>query len=164
LPSTKTSRSNAFQDHGTKADVPLDQKKPYRPPNLFHYHPDGVPEWLIHRFARGLTARAFANRLVAPLYTAVVDFDRRYVRVSDSFCQLLGYESEELIGKRYDDITAPKTADIAATFTLFKNLGYMYGLWMLVHRTGKRILVRYESWLRADSFIETNMEVVEHLR
>jgi hypothetical protein len=25
-------------------------------------------------------------------------------------------------------------------------------------------LIRYESWLRADSFIESNIEVVDHLR
>ena len=142
----------------------MDQKNPYSPPHLTEYQPDEVPEWFSRRLSRRLIDQAFAKRLVAPLYTTVVDFDRKYVRVSDSFCQLLGYQSDELIGKRYDDLTAPRTADISTTFSLFKNLGYMCGLWMLVHRTGRRILIRYESWLRADSFIETNMEVVEYLR
>jgi PAS domain-containing protein len=148
---------------GPRTEVALDQRKPYSPPRFFQYHPDEVPEWFTQRSTRRLIARAFAKRLVAPLYTTLVDSDRKYVRVSDSFCQLLGYKSEELIGKTYDDVTAPKTADIPATFSLFKNLGYMCGLWILVHRTGQRILIRYESWLRADSFIESNMEVVEHL-
>ena len=40
-------------------------------------------------------------------YTAVVDGDRRYVEVSDSFCRLVEYRREELIGRRYDDLTAP---------------------------------------------------------
>jgi len=39
-------------------------------------------------------------------------------------------------------------------------LGYLHGLWMLVTREGNWILVRYESWLRADSYIEGRMEVV----
>jgi len=93
-----------------------------------------------------------------------VDNDRRFVRVSDSFCELLGYRSQELIGKTYDEITAPKTSDVSTIFRLFKKLGYMQGLWMFVHRTGKRILIRYESRLRPDSLIETNIEVVDHLR
>jgi hypothetical protein len=36
----------------------------------------------------------------------------------------------------------------------------MHGLWMLVHRTGTRILVRYDAWIRSDSKIESNMELV----
>jgi PAS domain-containing protein len=139
-------------------------KKPYTPPRLFPYRSDQVPEWFSRYLTDPLVASAFARRVVAPLYTAVVDSDRKYVSASDSFCQLLGYKSEELIGKTYDEVTAPKTANIPLTFSLFQSLGYMHGLWMLVHRTGGRILIRYESWLRADSFIETNMEVVHHLR
>jgi ABC-type antimicrobial peptide transport system permease subunit len=38
--------------------------------------------------------------------------DRRYVEVSDSFCYLVGYRRGELIGKTYDDISAPSTNDI----------------------------------------------------
>jgi hypothetical protein len=47
---------------------------------------------------------------------------------------------------------------------MFKKLGYMHGLWMLIHRTGERILIRYEAWLRADSLVESKIEVVDHLR
>jgi PAS domain S-box-containing protein len=97
---------------------------------------------------------------VAPDYTAVVDRERRYVEVSDSFCKLVGYTREQLIGKKYDDLTAPNTNDIPTVFSLFLEEGYMHGLWMLVHRTGTRILIRYESWVRPDSLIESNMELV----
>src|ERR1700736_4708872 len=38
-------------------------------------------------------------------------------------------------------------------------VGYMHGLWMLVHRTGYHILIRYEAWLRPDSNIQSNIEV-----
>jgi hypothetical protein len=37
----------------------------------------------------------------------------------------------------------------------------MHGLWTLVHRTGYRILIRYEAWLRADTNIQANMELVQ---
>jgi PAS domain S-box-containing protein len=46
---------------------------------------------------------------VLPEYTTVMDSNRTYVDVSDSFCKLLGYEREELVGKKYDVVTAPKT-------------------------------------------------------
>ena len=52
---------------------------------------------------------------VKPQYVTVVDRDRKYVEVSDSFCQLVGYQREELVGKRYDDLTAPNTNDILCT-------------------------------------------------
>lgn len=143
----------------------MNNRKSYIPPRMTQYIPDQVPETVIQLFADNLcTSDLNGSHRVAPLYTNVVDNDRRFVGVSKSFCELLGYRSEELIGKKYDDITAPQTSDIPIIFRLFKRLGYMQGLWMLVHRTGERILIRYESWLRPDSFIESNIEVVEHLR
>jgi PAS domain S-box-containing protein len=98
---------------------------------------------------------------VRPDYTTVVAGDRRYIEVSDSFCQLVGYRREELIGKRFDDLTAPGTNDIPTVFRLFVSLGYMHGLWMLVDRTGTKLLVRYESWVRRDCYIESKMELVD---
>jgi PAS domain S-box-containing protein len=98
---------------------------------------------------------------VPATYTAVVDQDRKYVHVSNSFCELVGYKVEELIGTRYDHLTALNTADIPTTYNLFSKLGYMHGLWMLVHRTGYRILVRYEAWLRPDTNIQANIELVQ---
>ena len=142
----------------------MNDKRPYTPPRMIQYAADQIPEYVERLLKSDLAALGVGSRPSAPRYTTVIDNDRKYVEVSDGFCELLGYNSEELIGKRYDEVTAPKTCDIPAIFSLFKRLGYMQGLWMLVHRTGQRILIRYESWLRPDSFIETNIEVVDHLR
>jgi PAS domain S-box-containing protein len=90
----------------------------------------------------------------------VVDNDRNFVEVSDDFCQLVGYEREELLGRPYDELTAPNSIDIQKVFRLFARLGYKHGLWMLVSRGGMRIVVRYESWLRRDSLIEGHMELL----
>jgi PAS domain S-box-containing protein len=98
---------------------------------------------------------------VPPTYTTVVDQNRKFVEVSESFCRLVGYKIEELMGTRYDDLTALNTADIPMTYNLFSRLGYMHGLWMLVHRTGYRILIRYEARLRPDTNIQSNIEVVQ---
>jgi PAS domain S-box-containing protein len=136
----------------------MSHKKLYVPPRLTEYDPKNVPEWLnlMHQdFLKG------AN--VPPTSTVVVDQDRKYVHVSKSFCELVGYEIEDLIGTRYDLLTAPNTTDIPTTYTLFSTLGYMHGLWMFVHRTGYRILVRYEAWLRPDTNIQANIELVQTL-
>ncbi len=100
------------------------------------------------------------KRRVRREYVAVVNDDRNYVEVSDSFCQLVGYKREELLCKRYDELTAPNTNDILCVNRMLVRLGYMHGLWMLMSREGTRILVRYEAWLRSDSLIESRMEVV----
>lgn len=97
---------------------------------------------------------------VLPEYTTVVDRSRKYVQVSDSFCKLLGYQREELIGRKYDDVTAPRTNNVQTVHDLFMKSGYMHGIWILVHRRGTRILVRYESRLRPDGFIESQMELL----
>jgi PAS domain-containing protein len=130
------------------------EKKRYTAPRIIEYLPDEVPKWIKVKFNEDS---------VAPAYTTLIDGERRYVQVSNAFSELLGYKSEELIGRRFDEITAPKTSDIPTIFGLFKKLGYMQGLWLFAHRTGQRILIRYESWLRPDSLIESNIEVVAHL-
>jgi PAS domain-containing protein len=101
------------------------------------------------------------SQLVEPEYVTVVDSNRRYVHVSDSFSQLLGYSASELIGKQYDEVTAPGTSDIPTVYRQFTALGHLHGLWMFIDRSGKPILDRYEAWKRPDNNIESNMEVVE---
>src|SRR5258706_16063137 len=97
-----------------------------------------------------ICSRRFEGARSTHIYTTVVDQNRNYIEVSANFCELLGYRREELIGKKFDEITAPQTSDIPTIFNLFKKLGYMQGLWMLVSRKGERIVIRYESWLRTD--------------
>jgi len=139
----------------------MSKRKPYTPPRVTHYESETeYPEWarsIVKTLRQELEA---PQSEVEPQYVTVVDGDRRYVEVSDSFCQLVGYQREELVGMRYDDLTAPNTNDIPTVFGLLQKLGYMHGLWLLVSREGTRILVRYESWLRPDSYIEGHMEVV----
>jgi PAS domain S-box-containing protein len=123
------------------------------------YDPKNVPEWL-----NVMHQDVLNGAHVPPIYTTVVDQDHRYVHVSKSFADLVGYKSEELIGTLYDRLTAPNTADIPTTYTMFSRLGYMHGLWMFVHRAGYRILVRYEAWLRPDTNIQSNIELVETMQ
>lgn len=138
-------------------------KRSYTSPRMIQFPPEQVPEWIVESFQNQFPITEDSRPRVAPIYKTIVDSDRRYVSVSDSFCELLGYKKEELIGRRYDEFTAPTTNDIPVTSSMFKKLGYMHGLWMLIHRQGERILIRYEVWLRADSLVESNIELVDRL-
>ncbi len=139
----------------------MPKRKPYAQPRVIRYESETEYPARTRRIVRSLRQELASPQFgVEPQYVTVVDSDRRYVEVSDSFCQLVGYQREELVGMRSDDLTAPNTNDIPTVFGLFQKLGYMHGLWMLVGRGGTCILVRYEAWLRPDSYIEGHMEVV----
>jgi PAS domain S-box-containing protein len=86
-------------------------------------------------------------------YTALIDLERKYIEVSDTFCRLLGRTRTELIGHRFDEVTAPNSVDIQAVYDVFMRAGYSHGLWLLVHRTGTRILVRYDALLSEDKIV-----------
>jgi PAS domain S-box-containing protein len=141
-----------------------DIKRHYVPPKVIRQPADA--EYLaflknqnkIHSDALG--GKLSSNWKSHQQYVAVVDHDRKYIEVSDDFCKLVGYDRDELLKKKYDDLTASNTNSIEIVYRLFEKLGYMHGLWMLVSREGTRILIRYESWLRADDLIEAHMEVL----
>jgi PAS domain S-box-containing protein len=138
--------------------------KAYIPPRFNRYQSEAdCPDWVrdaVQSIRQEVESEPPPDFAVKPDFITVVDTDRKFVEVSDSFCQLLGYRREELIGKPYDDVTVPNTNDIPTVFRLFMKQGYMHGLWMLASRRGTRVLVRYESRIRPDSYIEGRMEVV----
>jgi PAS domain S-box-containing protein len=97
---------------------------------------------------------------VQPEYVAVFNTKRKFVEVSPSFSKLLGYSQEELIGRRYDEFTARRTNHIAMTWKLLVSSGCQFGIWVLVHRTGTKLFVRYETFERGDGLFQANMELL----
>jgi PAS domain S-box-containing protein len=97
---------------------------------------------------------------IQPEYVTVVNERRKFVEVSPAFCKLLGYTEEELIGKSYDAVTVPRTNHIPAVLQLFHRTGYMTGIWVFAHKTGTKLFVRYETFLRKDGLYETHLELL----
>lgn len=97
---------------------------------------------------------------VQPDYVTVVNQRRQFVEVSPAFCKLLGYSQEELVGRTYDELTVPRTNDIPIVLKLFLQAGYMHGIWVLAHRSGTKLFVRYESFIRADGLYESHLELI----
>lgn len=114
-------------------------KRPYSPPRVTKYsNVSELPEHLRHE-------------LVDKLVT-ICDEHRTYRFVSESFAHALGYRSEELIGKRIDDITVEKSVDLDFVFQAFLELGEMDGLWLCKHRNGRHVLLHYHARVTSDGF------------
>ncbi len=97
---------------------------------------------------------------VQPEYITVVNPRRKFVDVSTPFCKLLGYTREELIGRSYDEFTVPRTNDISLILELFLQTRHMNGIWVFAHRSGTKLLVRYESFIRDDGLYESHLELL----
>jgi PAS domain S-box-containing protein len=97
---------------------------------------------------------------IEPDYVTVVNANRKYVEVSPSFCKLLGYPENELIGRLYDEFTAPRTSNIEAILDIFRKVGHMEGIWVLLHKSGTKIFVRYDAFVREDGLYESHMELI----
>ena len=99
--------------------------KPYSPPRVppQEFGNDYL-KWMASLESSTQELPVSPQRKVEPDYKAVVNNDRRYVEVSDGFCKLVGYTRDELLGMRYDDLTAPNTNDIPIVLGQLLRLGY----------------------------------------
>jgi PAS domain S-box-containing protein len=100
------------------------------------------------------------GRTTSPNCTILIGKDNSYLEVSDGFCRLVGYSRNELLHMQLEDLAAPGTADITTAFNPSQKTGCAHGLWLLVSREGTRILVRYESRLRNDLLMQTQLELI----
>ena len=82
--------------------------------------------------------------------------------MSDGFCRLVGYNREELLRMKLEELAAPGTADTMnmKTFRLTEVTGCACGLWLLVSREKTRILVRYDLRIRNDSLLQIHLELI----
>jgi hypothetical protein len=103
---------------------------------------------------------SFDRRAASATCTILIGKDNSYLEVSDGFCRLVGYSRAELLGMKLEELAAPGTADITAAYNPSKTTGCADGLWLLVSREGTRILVRYESRLRIDLLMQTQLELI----
>jgi PAS domain S-box-containing protein len=124
-------------------------KKAYTPPEITKFSaPSELPKHL---------RSALAEMLNSEL-TVFLDEHRVYQLVSPQFAKLLGYDSDELTGKKLDDITVKGTVDIDFIFDAFLKLGEMDGLWMFRDRNGKGVLFHYHARRLQDHLVCAKLE------
>jgi PAS domain S-box-containing protein len=78
-----------------------------------------------------------------------VDQDRKYFHVTDAAAEMLGYEREELLGRRIDDIAAPDM-DVPGKFAAYVRDGVQHGVFSLRHKNGSIVTVRYAAQVLED--------------
>ena len=97
---------------------------------------------------------------VQPDYVAVFNDRRRFVEVSPSFCKLLGYAENEIVGRPFEDFTAPRTNNIPVLLQMLIKNGYLQGIWVFTHKSGTKLFVRYATVLRTDGLYEASIELI----
>jgi PAS domain-containing protein len=75
----------------------------------------------------------------------VLSVDGKFVKVSEGFCRMLGYEAEELLRWPIDTVTASETVNIPQHLGVVMYFAQFQSLWMFVHKKGGAVLVR-NSW------------------
>jgi PAS domain S-box-containing protein len=83
-------------------------------------------------------------------YLVFADGNRRLIEVTEEVCGLLGYKREELLGKTVEEITAPDTAPVAELYDQFVQEGFQEGSYVLRHRSGRSIPMRYRAHVFPD--------------
>ena len=122
-------------------------------------HAEVFPAVLSLKQTTGSSISSVHCSRIQPVYITVVNAHRKFVEVSPSFCKLLGYPREELVGKLFDDFTVPHTINIVILWRLFEWTQRMVGIWVYANRSGTKLFVRYEAFARPDGYYETHMEL-----
>jgi PAS domain S-box-containing protein len=78
-------------------------------------------------------------------YLVFADGNRRLIEVTEEVCRLLGYERAELLRMTIDEITAPNSAPVPERFNEFLKEGFQEGVYVLRHRNGQQISMRYRA-------------------
>ena len=115
---------------------------------------------LLSRLRSLIALRGHSHAELEHEYIIFADASRRYLDCSDGVCRLLGYTRTELIGKTIDDVSyIPER--VPELFAKFIKQGEQSGEYILQHKTGRPVLIRYRSYIFSDGCIAAVWEPVE---
>lgn len=77
------------------------------------------------------------------------DTSRKFLDCSEGACRLLGYSHAEFVGKTLDEISY-ETQDAAGAFHQLQVHGALEGEFVLQHKSGRPVLVHFDSWVFPD--------------
>jgi PAS domain S-box-containing protein len=78
--------------------------------------------------------------------------------MSESFCEMLGLQRADLIGRSAEDITPADFVDLAAVREEIRRCEKKIGFWIYIRRDGRYVLVRYSIRVRADRMADLYLE------
>lgn len=107
------------------------------------------PEDLLARLETLINLRNHSHAELKADYFVFVDSAQRFLDCSDSVCELLGYGRAELIDKSLTEISY-KGEESRALWEDPGKKEKSQGDYIVRHKNGRPVLVRYQSWLFAD--------------
>jgi CheY-like chemotaxis protein len=119
----------------------------------------GDPVLLGRKIASLTRVRSHSHRELNAEYVIFADASRRCLDCSDSVCKLLGYSRADLLDKTIDDISY-KPETVPALFEDYQKRGMLNGEFILKHRNGRPLLIRFHSWSFPDNCLAAVWERV----
>lgn len=96
-----------------------------------------------------VSLRGHSHRQLQKKYVVFANPSRQYLDCSDAVCELLGYARMELLDMSIDDLSYDPE-EVPVLFTKYLRRGMLKGKFILKHRTGRPVLIKYESHVFPD--------------
>lgn len=96
-------------------------------------------------------------------FAVFTDPSRRYVDCTDGVCRLLGYDRQELLARTIDEVSF-HSGEVSKLFAEYLRRGEMDGEYVLRHKTGTPIPIRYRAFVFADGCTAAIWEPIKDWR
>lgn len=110
------------------------------------------PEDLLVKLQSLINLRSHSHPELKADCVVFLDSSRRFLDCSDSACQLLGYSRAELLDRSIEDIGYKSDEYLKLLEQLRKNKK-LQGDYIVRHKSGRPLMVRYQSWIFDDGCI-----------
>ncbi len=96
-------------------------------------------------------------------FAVFTDPSRRYVDCTDGVCRLLGYDRQELLASSIDNVSF-HAAEVSKLFAEYLQRGEMNGEFVLRHKAGTPIPIRYRAFVFTDGCTAAVWEPIKDWR
>jgi len=118
------------------------------------------PSLLINRVESLVRLRSHSHPELQTEYVVFVDSSRRYLDCSDAVCRLLGYSRMELLNMTIDDVSY-RAEKVPVLFEQYVQQGKLDGQYVLRHRSGKPLFIRYRAHAFPDGCLAAIWEPIK---
>jgi PAS domain-containing protein len=91
------------------------------------------------------------------------DSSRRYLDCTDGVCRLLGYDRQEMLARTIDDVSF-HAGEVSELFAEYLRRGEMNGEFVLRHKSGTPIPIRYQAFVFTDGCAAALWEPIKDWR
>ena len=96
-------------------------------------------------------------------FAVFINASRKYVDCTDGVCRLLGYQRSEMLANTIEDVSFHE-AEVSKLFAEYLRRGGLDGEFVLRHKNGKPIPIRYRAFVFADGCTAAVWEPIKDWR